>query len=108
MKKKAKRNINKENIEILKSQGLGISRSVIQEQDRIFYKENESAITEGAREMKVLNMKKFFVRKGWTWPPRKHKEVTICHMINTYYGKDIVKHTPEDNLEKILKVYKKI
>lgn len=100
---KRKRNFSRENIEVMKSQGTSISRSVMKGHDIKFYKENESVISECQREMRVLRMKRHFLKKNWAWPPRQHHIASICHLINVYYGKELVKHVPKDNLEKLIK-----
>lgn len=103
MKSKIKRNIGNENIEVLKSCGISISRAAMKENDRRFYRENESMIVETQRENRVLRIKQYFERKKMMWPPLQHPNVTICHLINSYYGKDLVKHVPKDKLEKRLR-----
>lgn len=87
-------------IELIKSQGVSISRGNIKKLDRRAYVENASVMAEGARERAVLRMKSFYKRKGWSWPPKTMRSVTNVHLINGYYGKELVKHNPEDELEK--------
>ena len=87
--------------EIIKSQGCKISRKAINDGMRRFVKENESLLAEAQRERSVLKMKTFYTRKGWLFPPKTHRYKTVCDLINGYYGKELVKHTPPDEIEKI-------
>jgi hypothetical protein len=101
---KPKRNFNAESLNQLKSEGVKVSRKVMAEGGKRYYQMNESAIQEGAREIRVLNMKRFYNKRGWSFPPKSHPIATTVHLINGYYGKDVVKHTPKDSLEKKLGV----
>jgi hypothetical protein len=87
--------------EIIKSSGCKISRTAINDGMRRFIKENESLLTEAQRERSVLRMKTFYTKRGWIFPPKKHKHKTVCDLINGYYGKELVKHTPKDAIEKL-------
>jgi hypothetical protein len=87
--------------EIIKSSGCKISRKAINDGMRRFVKENESLLAEAQRERSVLKMKTFYTRKGWEFPPKVHKYKTVCDLINGYYGKELVKHIPEDDIEKL-------
>ena len=100
MNKEEKKIKNAQGIEIIKSQGVSISRWNIKKLDHRAYIENASVIAEGARERAVLRMKSFYKRRGWAWPPKTMRNVTSVHLINGYYGKELVKHDPKDELEK--------
>lgn len=65
-----------------------------------FLDENQSVLSEAAREQKVLRMKRGFLRRGWQWPPKTHRHVTVVHLINNYYGEEVCKHLPQDELER--------
>lgn len=86
----------------LKSDGVKISRGNILKGHRNFLKHNQEALSEGYREQKVLKMKRYYKKRGWDFPPKSHKIKTICDLINGYYEKEVTKHTPRDELEKII------
>lgn len=94
----------KQAVNQLKDSGCKISRGAMYRDHKRFIEENESAIQEAKREQKVLQMKKHYLRKGWTFPPKQHPHATIVHLINGYYGKEVCKHTPKDELEEKLNV----
>ena len=93
---------NMQQANMLKHSGIKISRSSMMRGQANFQKHNQEALAEAYRETKVLNMKRYFTKNKWSWPPKKHHILTICHLINGYYEKDICKHTPKDALEKKL------
>ena len=93
-----------QDIEVLKSQGIKISRTEIFKAGQRFIKENTEVLAEARKEKIVLNMKRFFERKGWRFPPKKHPIVSVVHLINEYYGKEVCKHVPKDELEKKLNI----
>lgn len=76
-------------IESLKSSGVKCSRKELFNQGMRFYNENKDVLNEGKVEMHILNMKRFYKRKGWSFPPRKANS-TLASMINGYYGKELV------------------
>lgn len=84
-----KRDRIKFSIEKLKMSGIKCSRNVLYGLGKSFAEKNKDVLSEGALEMKVLSMKRFFGRKGWVFPPRI-AEPTVADMINNYYGKKIV------------------
>lgn len=86
-------------VEQLKSSGVAISRRNIRQLNARFARENQSLLSEASREREVLRMKAFYTRKKWQWPPRQHWILTTVHLINGYYGKELVKHVPKDELE---------
>ena len=96
---KNKRNFELETTNELKESGVKVSRGVIAQGHRRYYEKNESVIQEGAREQRVLKMKRFYTRRKWQWPPKRHHIATVVHMINGYYGKEVTKHTPKDSFE---------
>jgi hypothetical protein len=87
--------------EVMKSSGCKISRKAINDGMRRFVKENESLLAEAQRESSVLRMKGFYKKRGWEFPPKVHRYKTVCDLINGYYGKELVKHTPKDEIEKL-------
>ena len=89
-------------VEELKSSGVKVSRANLWRDHRRYLEENRELITEGQREMRVLNMKRFYKKRGWKFPPKSHKDVSICHLLNVYYEKDVCKHIPQDELEKVV------
>jgi len=101
MKNKKIKELTTQTVEVLKSQGVKISRGNIYALGKRHVQENASAISEGQQEQSLLRMKSFYKRKGWLWPPKKHPVVTIVHLINKYYGKDVCIHTPKDAMEKM-------
>ena len=104
MKNTKKQNNITQSIEVLKSSGVKISRQELFNQGKRHYEENESALIEAQREGKVLRMKKYYRHKGWSFPPTHHHIVSTAHLLNVYYGKEVCKHTPKDDLEKKLEV----
>jgi hypothetical protein len=103
MNKNKKQNLVSQDLNALKGSGIKISRGEMYKQGRRFMDENSSLFNEANTERRVLGMKKFYTRKGWNWPPKKHPIVTTVHLINSYYGKEVCKHTPKDELENKLK-----
>jgi len=87
-------------VEIIKETGVKIDRKHIYGDYMRYTKENQSALKEAQDEMKVLRMKKFFKFKGWNFPPETHKATTVVHLLNNYYGKEVCRHEPKDELEK--------
>lgn len=85
----------------LKSSGVGISHSNIFKLGRRNSEENGLMMAEADREQKFLRVKKHFMKKGWNFPPKSHPYVSIVHLINSYYGKEVCIHTPQDDLEKL-------
>lgn len=98
--KKFRRQIGREETELLKNSGIKISRSAIAAGQHRFFKENESLLEEARRETAVLRMKRFYEIKKWRWPPQKHPNVTIVHLINGYYGKEVCTHIPKNDWTK--------
>lgn len=92
--------LKRTDIEVIKSSGVKISRKEIIRGGSRFVEENQNQLNEAERERRVLNMKKYFKRRGWEFPPKTHHIVTIVHMLNGYYGKEICQHLPKDKLEK--------
>ena len=74
---------------ILKSSGIACSRKELNKMGRRFICENASVLSDAHTEIKVLNMKRFYKRKGWSFPPQKANS-TLANMINGYYGKELV------------------
>jgi len=89
---------------MVKSSGVKIARKHIINDNARFRKENESQLHEAFVENKVLKMKRFYKRRRWDWPPKTHHIATVVHMINGYYGKELVEHTPKDELEQKMKL----
>ena len=76
-------------VETLKSSGVKCSRRVLDSLGWSFFNENKKVLNEGAREMKVLRLKKFYRMRGWNFPPRIAEPYT-ADLINNYYGKHLV------------------
>jgi len=102
LKQEKKREAIQYSVEVVKSSGVKISRKNIFKDSLRFFKENDLVLSEAHREAKVLSMKRYFLKRNWTWPPKTHKNATTVHMINIYYGKVICKHVPQDDLEKLI------
>jgi len=91
LKKKKERAFERriQEVESLKSSGIKVSRHQLFSLGRSYYENNKEVINEGEKEMKVLNLKKFFRRRGWNFPPRIAEPHT-ADLINSYYGKHLV------------------
>jgi len=82
-------------IEKMKSSGTTCSRKELYKMGCRFYENNREILDQANKEMKVLNMKRFFTRRGWTFPPKKAKPWQ-ADLINEYYGKHLVDYSQEN------------
>ena len=89
MIKEYSKNNRHQEIESLKSSGVKCSRQELYRQGYIFYQNNKEVLNEARIENKVLSMKRFYHKKGWSFPPRLAYPA-VADLINNYYKKHLV------------------